>query len=558
MILEVLMDTYLPWLMADIVDVGIANRDFDYVLKMGGYMVIIAIIGVLGGIGGIIFSTLAGQYFGRDVRSALFNKVQALSFSNLDKFSKASIVTRLTNDVIQVQQIVMTIILSMMVRASLLIIGGIVMAYKLNKELAFIFWFIIPLIVFIMIVIIKKGIPLFIASQEKLDQLNLVVRENLAGVRVVKVFMGETKEKEKFGVANKNLKEINIKTFKVAIVLSPVSMTIMNLSIVAVLWFGGISVSGGSVSVGVIMAYINYLTQILIAVTMLCNMIVSISRGKVSADRINEILDTKIDIINPETPVDKVTAHGEVEFENVMFRYPESTGNPVLINISLSVKRGETVGILGQTGAGKTSLVSLIPRLFDVAEGTVLVNGLDVREYDLEDLRKRIGFVLQQSILFTGTIKENIKWGNPDATDDEVEAAARIAQCHDFIAQQENGYNTIIKQSGVNLSGGQKQRIAIARALLKKPEILILDDSTSALDTETEAKLQKAICDGLGNCTKFIITQRISSIIKADKIILLEGGAIIAIGSHQHLLDTSVVYREIYSSQKKEKVIVHE
>ncbi|MBC2579233.1 ABC transporter ATP-binding protein [Clostridium sp. DJ247] len=557
MLLEVLMDIYLPRLMADIVDVGIVNRDFDYVLKMGVYMVIISLIGVASGMGGIIFSTLAGQYFSRDVRSALFKKVQGLSFTNVDKLSNASIITRLTNDVTQIQQIVMTL-LSMMVRASLLIIGGIVMAYSLNKELASIFWVIIPFIILILIVTIIKGLPLFKASQEKLDRLNLVVRENLAGVRVVKAFMRETLEKEKFGAANKDLKAISFKTIKVAIVLSPASMTIMNLSIVAVLWFGGMRVSGGSVSVGVIMAYINYLTQILASVAMLSNMIVSISRGKVSADRINEVLDTKVDIISPAAPSARVTGHGEVEFKSVLFRYPESTGNPVLTNISFSVKRGETVGILGQTGAGKTTLVSLIPRLYDVSEGAVLVNGLDVREYDLESLRKRIGFVLQQSILFKGTIKENIKWGNPDATDNEVEEAARIAQSHEFILQQENGYNTEIKQAGINLSGGQKQRLAIARALLKKPEILILDDSTSAVDTVTEARLQKAMRNEFGNCTKFIIAQRISSVIKADKIIVLEGGAITAIGSHQHLLYTSEVYRDIYSSQEKEKVLVNE
>ena len=557
MVLEVLMDTYLPRLMADIVDVGVANRDFNYVLKMGVYMVIIALIGVAGGMGGIIFSTVAGQHFSRDVRSALFKKVQDLSFANMDKLSNASIITRLTNDVTQIQQIVMTL-LSMMIRATLLIIFGIVMAYSLNKELASIFWVIIPFIILILIVTIIKGLPLFKASQEKLDRLNLVVRENLAGVRVVKAFMRETMEKEKFGAANRDLKAISFKTIKVAIVLSPASMTIMNLSIVAVLWFGGMGVSGGSVSVGVIMAYINYLTQILASVVMLNNMIVSISRGKVSAHRINEVLDTKVDIISPATPSSRVMGQGEVEFKNVLFRYPESTGNPVLTNISFSVKRGETVGILGETGAGKTTLVSLIPRLYDVSEGAVLVDGLDVREYDLVSLRNRIGFVLQQSILFKGTIKENIKWGNPEATDDEVEEAARIAQSHEFILQQEKGYNTEIEQAGVNLSGGQKQRLGIARVLLKKPEILILDDSTSAVDAATEARLQKAMGNEFGNCTKFIIAQRISSIIKADKIIVLQGGAITAIGSHQHLLDTSEVYRDIYSSQEKEKVLIHE
>jgi len=557
MVLEVLMDTYLPRLMADIVDVGVANRDFNYVLKMGVYMVIIALIGVAGGMGGIIFSTVAGQHFSRDVRSALFKKVQDLSFANMDKLSNASIITRLTNDVTQIQQIVMTL-LSMMIRATLLIIFGIVMAYSLNKELASIFWVIIPFIILILIVTIIKGLPLFKASQEKLDRLNLVVRENLAGVRVVKAFMRETMEKEKFGAANKDLKAISFKTIKVAIVLSPASMTIMNLSIVAVLWFGGMGVSGGSVSVGVIMAYINYLTQILASVVMLNNMIVSISRGKVSAHRINEVLDTKVDIISPAAPSSRVMGQGEVEFKNVLFRYPESTGNPVLTNISFSVKRGETVGILGETGAGKTTLVSLIPRLYDVSEGAVLVDGLDVREYDLVSLRNRIGFVLQQSILFKGTIKENIKWGNPEATDDEVEEAARIAQSHEFILQQEKGYNTEIEQAGVNLSGGQKQRLGIARVLLKKPEILILDDSTSAVDAATEARLQKAMGNEFGNCTKFIIAQRISSIIKADKIIVLQGGAITAIGSHQHLLDTSEVYRDIYSSQEKEKVLIHE
>lgn len=558
MFLEVLMDTYLPRLMADIVDVGVANRDLDYVLKMGTHMVIIALIGVAGGVGCIIFSTLAGQYFGRDIRSELFKKVQSFSFTNLDKFSKASLITRLTNDITQVQQVVMTILLRMGVRASLLIIIGIVMAYSLNKELVFIFWIVIPLVILIMIVVIKKVLPLFMVSQEKLDQMNLVVRENLAGVRVVKAFMREAQEKEKFRSANKDLKAISMKAFRASITLLPASLTIMNLSVVAVLWFGSMHVSRGSVSVGDIMAYINYLMQILMAMTALSNSIVSISRGKVSAHRINEVLDTNIDIINPSVPLAGVAGQVEVEFKNALFRYPESTGDPVLTNISFYVKKGETLGILGQTGAGKTTLVSLIPRLYDVTEGAVLLNGRDVREYDLETLRKRIGVVLQQSILFTGTIKENIKWGKQDATDDEVETAARIAQAHEFIMQQKNGYDTKLGQGGVNLSGGQKQRVAIARALLKKPEILIFDDSTSAVDTVTEALIQKAMEDELCDCTKLIIAQRISSVVKADKIIVLEGGEITAIGSHQHLLDTSEVYRDIYLSQKKEVVLIHE
>jgi len=558
MSLEVLMDIYLPRLMANIVDVGVLNKDLDYVLKMGVYMVIMALLGVVGGVGCIIFSTLSGQYFGRDVRSELFKKVQSFSFANLDKFSNASLITRLTNDITQVQQIVMTTLLRMMVRALLLIIGAIVMAYSLNKELAFIFWIIIPLVVLIMIVIIIKGLPLFKSSQEKLDRLNLVVRENLASIRIVKAFMRETLENKKFEFANKDLKLVSIKALKVSIILYPASMTIINLSIVAVLWFGGMHISGGSISIGDIMAYINYLTQILMAMTSLSNSINIISRGKVSADRINEVLDTKLDIISPASPFVGVIGQAEVEFINVLFRYPESTGDPVLTNINFSVKKGETVGILGQTGAGKTTLVSLIPRLYDVVEGAVLVNGLDVREYDLETLRKRIGIVLQESVLFTGTIKENIKWGNPDATDDEVEASARIAQAHEFIMEQENGYDTELVQAGVNLSGGQKQRVAIARALLKKPEILIFDDSTSAVDTVTEARLQKAMLNELSNCTKLIIAQRISSIINADKIIVLEGGEITAIGNHQQLLDTSEVYRDIYLSQKKDEVLIHE
>jgi len=557
MFLEVLMDTYLPRIMADIVDIGVANRDLDYVFRMGAQMVLMAFVGVIGGVGCIIFSTLAGQYFGRDIRSALFRKVQSFSFANLDKFSSASLITRLTNDVTQVQQVIM-MLLRMMVRAPLLIIGGIVMAYNLNKGLAFIFWIAIPLVVVLMIVIIKIGFPLFMASQDKLDRLNLVVRENLAGVRVVKAFMRETREKEKFGIANEDLKNISIRAFRIVMAIFPASMTIMNLCIIAVLWFGGIRISGGSVSTGDIMAYINYMTQILMSLIMLSMMIVGVSRGKASVDRINEVLEARVDITNPASPSVAVTGRGEVEFRDALFRYPESTGDPVLTNISLTVERGETVGILGQTGAGKTTLVGLIPRLYDVTSGAVLVNGRDVREYDLEDLRKRIGVVLQQSILFTGTIRENIKWGNPDASDDEVETAAGIAQAHEFIMQQENGYDTELGQAGINLSGGQKQRLAIARALLKNPEILIFDDSTSSVDTATESSLQKAMQENLQDCTKFIIAQRISSVIQADKIIVLEGGEITASGNHQQLMKTSDVYRDIYYSQRKEEVLVHE
>ena len=556
MLLEVVMDTYLPRIMADIVDVGIANRDMDYMLRMGALMVVMAIVGFVGGIGCAYYSTLAAQHSGRDIRSTLFKKIQGFSFANLDKFSGASLITRLTNDVNQLQLVVM-MILRMAVRCPLLIAGGIIMAYNLNRDLAFIFWIAIPLVVLIMTAIIIASFPPFMISQEKLDRLNLILRENLAGVRVVKAFMREAKEKEKFGIANEDLKVITVKAFRISSSLYPASMTVMNLSIVAVLWFGGMRVIGGTVSTGEIMAYINYMSQILFSLTMLSWMVVGISRGKVSADRINEVLETQADIINPASPCTAVTGGGQVEFTNALFRYPGSTGDPVLSNINLSVKKGETIGILGQTGAGKTTLVSLIPRLYDVTSGIVLVNGRDVREYDLDDLRKRIGVVLQQSVLFTGTIKDNIKWGNPDADDDEVQAAAKIAQAHDFILRQVNGYDTRLGQAGVNLSGGQKQRIAIARALLKNPEILIFDDSTSSVDTATEACLQKALRENLRDCTKFIIAQRISSVIASDKIIVLEGGEITAVGNHQQLIKTSEIYRDIYYSQRKEEVLKH-
>jgi len=557
MFLDALMDTYLPRLTADIVDVGIANRDLDYVLRMGALMVLMAFAGVVGSAGCAVFSAMAAQCFGRDVRSALFRKVQGFSFANLDKFDGASLITRMTNDITQIQQTVM-MMLRMMVRAPLIIIASIVTAYSLNRDLAFVFWIAVPLVAVIMIIVMKIGFPLFIATQDKLDRLNLIVRENLAGIRVVKAFVRESQEKEKFGAANENLKKISVRSLTAVMALFPASMTIMNLAVVAVLWFGGMRVSAGSVSTGVIMAYISYMAQILLSLAMLSLVIAGISRGNASAGRISEVLEAADDITNPITPCAAITGSGEVEFRNVVFRYPESTGDPVLANLSFSVKKGETVGILGQTGAGKTTLAGLIPRLYDAASGAVLVNGRDVREYDLEDLRKRIGVVLQQSVLFTGTIKENIKWGNPRATDDEAEAAARTAQAHDFIIRQENGYDAELGQAGVNLSGGQKQRVAIARALLKKPEILIFDDSTSSLDTMTEARLQKAMRKDLRECTKFIIAQRISAVMEADKIIMLESGEITAMGSHRQLMETSAAYREIYFSQGKDEALAHE
>ncbi|NLL18837.1 MAG: ABC transporter ATP-binding protein [Clostridia bacterium] len=555
MMIEVGMDLLQPLLLAAIVDKGVANGDIPFIMRTGLLMVGIAIIGMAGGMGGIMASSFAAQGFGADLRWQLFKKVQSFSFANLDELRTASLITRLTNDVTQVQQTVM-MLLRAFVRAPLLSIGGLVMAISINARLALILLVTMPLLALSLWVVINKAFPLFMEVQRRVDRVNAVMRENLVGVRVIKAFVRAAKEKERFGSANESLRDITTRASRVVALQMPLMMLLMNLSIVAIIWFGGIQVNTGQMTVGEVIAFINYITQILFALMLVAWVLMAFSRAKASADRINEVLDTEALIREKPDPVVSKINKGEIVFDRVSFQYPGAGGAPVLQDISFTVSPGETVAILGGTGAGKTSLVNLIPRFFDVTQGRVLVDGVDVRDYSLKTLREGIGMVPQETILFSGSIEDNIRWGKEDATGEEIEAAAKAAQIHDFIVNLPDGYQTRLGQRGINLSGGQKQRLAIARALVAKPAVLIFDDSTSAVDTGTEACLQQSVKDYLGRCTRIIIAQKISSVMRADKIILLENGKIEGIGTHEMLLAKSPVYQDIYHSQWGQEAVV--
>jgi len=553
MIVEVVCDLFQPTLLAKIIDEGVLKSNFPLILRTGLLMVGIAIIGMIGGVGCTIFASYASQNFGRDLRSALFKKIQAFSFRNIDKFHTSSLITRLTNDVTQLQTLVM-MSLRIVVRAPLLFIGGIIMAVSINRRLSVIFLISIPLIIFVFIFIMRKSYPLFSEVQRRIDALNNVIRENLSGIRLVRAFIREDYEKDRFRNTNSALMNAVIKASMLMIFAMPIFMLVTNFSILAVLWYGGLLAQAGEMQVGEIMAYINYMTQILFSLTTIGNILMFISRASASAERVNVVLEEKIDIVNKEHASIEVIERGEVTFENVYFGYNEND-EPVLKNINFSVNAGEVVGILGTTGSGKSTLVNLIPRLYDVTSGRILINGKDVRDMDLKVLRSIISMVPQDTILFSGTIRENICWGREDATEEEIIQACKIAQAHDFITKLPDGYETVIGQRGVNLSGGQKQRIAIARAIIRKPLILILDDATSAVDFVTEQKILKGLKEMMKNCTTFAIAQRVSTVMNADKIILLEKGEIVGLGTHKELLDSNPVYQEIYKSQIDEEVL---
>jgi ATP-binding cassette, subfamily B, multidrug efflux pump len=556
MLIEVACDLLQPNLVARIIDEGVAQGNLSLVIRLGLQMIGIALIGVVGGVGCTVTSSVASMNFGADLRTIVYKKVQQFSFANLDKFNTGSLITRLTNDIVQVQQLVI-MGLRMLVRAPLLCIGGFIMAISINARLSMILIVATPILLASVTFIIKKGFPLFNIVQKRLDRLNDVTRENLTGVRVIKAFVRSETEKKRFAEANNSLIEISVKASRLMMLMFPIMMTIMNLSVVAVLWYGGIQVSQGTMRIGEILAFINYLTQILFSLMMVTFMLVNFSRAKVSGDRIQEVLQAEVDIKDSEEASDAQIKNGRVTFENVSFRYQGAGGEPVLDNISFTAEPGEVVAILGATGSGKSTLVNLIPRLYDVTEGRILVDGRDVRSMKLKTLREGISVVLQESILFSGSIKENISWGKEEASDEEIVEAAKAAQAHDFITNFPEGYETKMGQRGVNVSGGQKQRLSIARAIIKKPPILILDDSTSAVDMATEAKIQKALKELMGHATCFVIAQRISTVLDADKIIVLEDGKIVSMGNHDELLKTSAVYQDIYKSQLGEGAVVN-
>ena len=553
MFIEVIMDLNQPKLMSDIIDIGVANGDISYVLNIGFKMIVVAFIGILGGMLCGIFATLASMNMGKNIRQALFDKIQSLSFLEIDKFKTSSLITRLTNDVTQVQNMVM-MALRGMVRSPLICLGGIIMSLTISIKLSMIFLIAIPLIILSVTLITSKSIPFFTEMQKKIDNVNLVMRENLLGVRVVKAFAIEDKVRQRFSNANEELMDTSIKAQEVTILLWPLVTLIMNLSVVAVLWFGGNYVNNGSLEIGKIMAFINYLVQIMGSLNMLVMIIINFSRAKVSAERINEVLDIESSIKDREN-AEKIE-NFDVEFKDVYFKYNKD-GEYVLKDISFKASEGEKIGIIGPTGSGKSSLISLIPRLYDTTSGSVMIGNKDVRSLKIKDLRKIIGVVLQDTTLFSGSIADNLRFGMEDANEEMMDSATRDAQAFEFINSSNEGYNREVGQRGKNLSGGQKQRISIARTLIKNPKILILDDSSSALDMETESKLQNSIKNRMKDATVFLIAQRISAVMDSDKIIVLDNGEIAAIGTHKELIKNCEIYRSIAISQLGEEAVLN-
>ncbi len=548
MLLEVAMDLMQPRLMQRIVDVGIARLDLSIVLTTGAMMVGLALIGMLGGAGNTIFAVRASQGVGADLRSALFRKVQSLSFGNLDTLKTGELVTRITNDVTQVQEMVL-MLLRVMMRAPMMLVGSSIMAILTSPRLALLLLLLMPILVTVLISITRRAQPMFSEVQRRLDAVNTVLQENLAGMRVVKAFVRAHHEKERFGAANDNLMDQTIRSIRLMALVMPAMMLLMNLGIASAIWLGGLQVMAGTMQVGQIIAFVNYLLRTLFGLLMMAMVLVRAARAEASAERIQEVLESTSEITDSPQAAAELTSQGRVEFQHVTFSYRGNPDQPVLQDINFAAEPGQIVAILGSTGSGKSSLVNLIPRFYDVNDGRVLIDNRDVRDITQSALHSRIAVALQEAILFSGTVRENICYGRPDATEDKILAAAKAAQAHDFISALPEGYDSRIGQRGVNLSGGQKQRLAIARALVTNPAILILDDSTSAVDVETEAKLQAALATIMQGRTSFIIAQRISTVLNADKILVLDNGRLVGEGRHRELLKTNAIYREIYDSQ---------
>ncbi|WP_153977126.1 ABC transporter ATP-binding protein [Paenibacillus xylanilyticus] len=567
MVLEVAMDLLQPKLMSSIVDDGVLAGDLPHIVRTGLFMLLFALIGWVGGAGCTLFSSKASVGYGTDLRQELFDHIQTFSFRNLDTFQEGSLITRLTSDITQMQTFVQ-MLLRMFIRSPMLIIGSIIMAFTISIKLALILMMTVPVLFVILYILISASYPLFASVQNKLDQVNAVLQENLAGIRVVKAFARAGTEKKRFNQSNEDYTGTAVKAWRIVTLNAPVLSLMLNATIVAVLWFGGFQVVGGDIAAGDLIAFINYVTVVLSSLTSIGMMMMSYSRAKVSAARINEVLHTEPDIQSGHeahrenalqnqaiqvgsNPASRVTRRpGEVEFRDVSFRYD---GEDALTGVNLTARAGEKVALLGSTGSGKTSLVQLIPRLYDASVGEVLVGGVNVRNWDLQLLRSRVSIVLQESILFSGSIRDNIGFGRPDTTDAEIRAAARAAAADEFIMNLKDGYDTELGQRGVNLSGGQKQRISIARALLMRPDVLILDDSTSAVDLRTEASIQRALHSLMKDSTTFLIAQRISSVKDADCIYVLDEGRIVASGTHDELMANSTHYQSIYDSQQRKE-----
>lgn len=546
MLIELAVELWQPLLMAKIIDEGIVEKDLDTIIKYGGVMLGLSLLAFASGITNSFIAAHAGQSFGFDLREKLFGKVQSFSFTNFSHFPASSLITRITNDVTQLQN---TVFMSLRIamRAPLMVIGGIVMAMLVNVKLALAFAVIMPPLLVFLIWIMTKAAGLFKNVQKRLDKVNSVMRENLVSMRLIKAFDRGDYEGKRFESANNDLRDKTVFALRVIEATIPILLLFMNMSIIAVLWFGKIEVLKGTVSVGEVVAIVNYAARITTAFSMFSWIIMVLSRSKASAERVEEVLNEEIDLQDSADSADEnEITNGNIQFRNVSFQFP-NTNIPILQNLTFTIESGETVAVLGATGAGKTAMFQLIPRLYDVTEGEVRIDGRNIKEWKLKSLREQIGYVPQEALLFTGSIKENLAWGKEDATYDEMAEAASNAQIHETIEKLPNKYETLLGQKGVNLSGGQKQRLSIARALIKKPKILLLDDSTSALDLKTEAKLLDAVSKY--KCTTIVITQKISTAKEADKILLLEDGALTAAGDHDYLLKHSQLYRAIYESQ---------
>ena len=548
---EVLLEVLIPLIMARIIDVGISNHDVGYVVKYGLIMILAALASLGFGVFAGKYAAVASVGFARNIRRRLFNKIQDFSFGNVDKFSTSSLITRLTTDVTNTQN-TFQMIIRMCIRSPFMFVSAIIMSFYINSKMALIFLAAIPLIAIPAAIIMKKAFPRFQEMMKNYDLLNGTVQENLIGIRAVKAFVREKDEIERFKIAANAVRTTQVKAEKLVILNMPIMQLVMYLSIIAILWFGGNFIIAGSMQVGELISFITYLTQILMSLMMISMIFVMLVISKASMNRIVEVLDEEVDIKSAEkSKAVSSVKDGSIKFENVSFSYDKQESTAVLRNINVDIKSGMTVGIVGGTGSSKTTFVQLIPRLYDVLSGKVEVGGVNVKDYELETLRNSVAMVLQKNVLFSGTIKENLKWGNENATDEEIIAACKAASAHDFVSSFPDGYETELGQGGVNLSGGQKQRLCIARALLKQPKILILDDSTSAVDTATDAAIRKNLALTLNNTTKIIIAQRISSIQDADVIYVLDEGEIVDFGNHEKLLETCEIYKEVYESQLK-------
>ena len=549
MIVEVLGEVLMPLWYSRILNIGVEQHNVGFILLTCALMVLTALLMLGGGVGGAWFGSKAAVSFASDLRRDVYDKVQQFSFANIDRFSTGSLVTRLTNDVTQLMNFV-NMLLRMFLRTPGMLIGALIAAFSLNASLARVLAVTIPVIAVIEFFIIRVGMPRFTAMQEKMDHLNSTIQESLTNIRVVKSFVREKHEDEKFARSNQNLTDAALRALGVVIFMMPMMLLLMNLTSIAVTWFGGKHVIAGDMPLGDFNAFLTYITQILMSLMMMSMLFMNSSRALASSRRIREVMEEKLDLTDENAAhKDLTVTRGEVEFRNVTFRYYKNSENPVLRDISLKINAGETVGIIGSTGCGKTTLVSMIPRLYDVDEGQVLVDGVDVKDYSLHHLREGVGMVLQKNVLFSGSIADNLRWGDENATEAEMTAAAQSAQADGFIRAFAQGYETNLEQGGVNVSGGQRQRLCIARALLKHPKILILDDSTSAVDTATEASIRAAFRNELKDATKIIIAQRISSVMEADKIIVMDDGGITGMGTHAELLKSNTAYQEIYHSQ---------